>query len=699
MEEKCQIVADSLNRGLLYHAFILLRPLVTQPNADARWSDRLQSLEQNYTYLTRYFISGQDDPERTQMLHQMTVEAYRLLDDINALRSRSQYPAARIRMEEVAHVTIEAQADIQLQNTPDDLIAAFSLYKSTFYTFWTYRDWETVRPLWENLVRSDDDDLLHMAVAGIILSLLDTFSEQKLQALLDDLLILPRRAQQRAIVGILFVVAQYGERLSLYPELLKRLPLLTQDNTLHELTIQANRYILETSLTPEVDKVMQSMQADILPTISKQEKDKPIILNLDEMEDGNPLWGHDLQSTVGKHIDAMTRLHHDGADFTYSSSKTLLHDAFFQSDIANFFLPFDKHNPQIGIDFDSDNGQMIRKLINLNIEACDCDKYATCLMYKHIHSRIADAIPSNVQEMGNMDMNEVLSQEEKARFALKSEVRNWYRFFFHNPWEYTNRMKKADHICRSRMPKLLQLSEQDRITLGDHCMRLHLYKAVISLLEPIENAAPETYQKIGFAYQKTEQAIEALVCFEEALRLQEDDYWAMLHAAQCLRALNHISEAVAYYDKLLEVFPNKKNYLLQKAGCLLDGDRQEEALQVFFQLDLLYPNDLKIERGLAWCAFLCNRTDTATRYLEQLAYADTSNANDCLNYAHLLFCSHHRDEAMQMYEVAWRKSENIQSFFRLFRKDKALLRQKDISLEELTLLEDILLQRIHSQHK
>ncbi len=694
MEEKCQIVADSLNRGLLYHAFALLRPLVVQPNADPRWSDRLQSLEQNYHYLTRYFISGQDDPERTAILRQMTVETYRLLDEINSLRSRSQYPLARLRMEDVAHVAVEAQSDMQTQNTLDDAITVFALYKNTLYTFWTYKDWETVRPLWENLVRGNDAELLQMAVGGILLSLFDQFSEHKIQALLDDLLILPTRVQQRAIVGLLFVLVQYGERLHFYPELQKRLQGLVHDNKLHEMVMQANRYILETSLTPEVDKVMQSMQADILPTISKHEKDKPIVLNLDEMEDGNPLWGEEMQNSVGKHIDEMTRLHREGADFTYSSSKTMLHDTFFQSDIANFFLPFDKHNPQIGIDFESDNGQMIRKLINLNIEACDCDKYATCLMYKHIHNRIADAIPSNVQEMGNMDMDEVLSQEEKERLGLKNEVRNWYRFFFHNPWGYANRMKKAESVCRSLMPELLQLSEADRMTLGDHCMRLHLYKAVISLLEPIEHAEVDTYQKIGFAYQKTGKEIEALICFEEAIKMQEDDYWSMLHAAQCMRAINNIPEAIAYYDRLLEAFPNKKSYLLQKAGCLLDWEHNEEALQVFFQLDLLYPHELKIERGVAWCAFLCNRTETAERYLEQLAFADTANDNDCLNYAHFLFCVGQRSEALRMYMAAYKKSESIQAFFRLFRRDRGLLREKGVTQESLALLEDILLQEI-----
>ncbi len=695
MEEKCQIIADSLNRGLLYHAFALLRPLVIEPNADPRWSDRLQSLEQNYNYLTRYFISGQDDPERTLILRQMTVETYRLLDEINNLRSRSLlHPLARVRMEDMARIAIAAQRDIQVQNTEDDAIAVFALYKNTLYTFWTHKDWETVRPLWENLMRSNDGELLHLAVAGMILSLFDHFSEQKTQALLDDLLILPTRAQQRAIVGLLFILEQYGERIQFYPDLQKRISHLIQDNNLHELLMQANQYILETSLTPEVDKVMQSMQADILPTISKHEKDKPIILNLDDMEESNPQWGNALQDSMGKHIDKMTRLHHEGADFTYSSSKTMLHDTFFQNDIANFFLPFDKHNPQIGIDFDSDNGQIIRKLINLNIEACDCDKYATCLMYKHIHNRIADTIPSNVQEMGNIDMDEMLSQEEKARFGLKNEVRNWYRFFFHNPWGYANKLKKADALCRSLMPELLQLSEQDRIKLGDHCMRLLLYKAVISLLEPIEHAEVDTYQKIGFAYQKTDKEIEALICFEEALKMQEDDYWSMLHAAQCLRAINNIPEAIAYYDKLLEVFPNKKSYLLQKAGCLLEWEHNEEALQVFFQLDLLYPHELKIERGLAWCAFLCNRTETAERYLEQLAFADTANDNDCLNYAHFLFCVGQRTESLKMYMNAYKKSESIQAFFRLFRRDRGLLREKGVTQESLALLEDILLQEI-----
>ncbi len=685
MEEKCKTVAEALNRRLLYHAITLMKPLVFMPEADNNWSDRLLSLQQNYDYLTQYFSAGQNDPERDIILNQMIAEAYRLLDEINAQREKEHLILARVRMEDPR----------TRQNEFENAENPINIRKQVFHTFWQNSDWREVRNEWLTLLKEGDEEKLSMAVAGIILSNLDYFSERKQRALLRDISILPQKAQLRAIVGMLLWTQVYGERYAFYPEIQKAFQEVAEKEAYARYFLLANMYVVETSLVGEISKVMHSMQADILPDIEKHDPKTPIFLNLDEIDEAHPDWS----AAMNKHIDAMSRLHQEGADFTYSSSQQMFRERFFQDNIANWFLSFDIQHPQLTIDLSTEGGQLVRKLVNLNIEACDSDKYATCLMYRHIKDRIADAVPQVVHEMGNTNMHEMLSGEEKVYYLLRSEVRNWYRFFLHNPWGYANLLEHADTLSRSAMPKVLHWGDKEISKLADRCLQLGLYEATEELFLQVQEESAEKYQKIGFALQKRSKFDEAFLYFQQAIRLQgeENDVWTIRQAAYCLRKKGDTQRALRYYERLLELEPNKKSYLLAKAKCLLEAEalpqakraNQEKALQVYFQLDLLYPNELAIQRGLAWCTFLCDRQETAERYAEQLASAETANANDCLNYAHILLCQKRRQEAIYMYETAQKKAASLQFFFHLFRKDKAILRQKGIAAEDLALLEDI----------
>ncbi len=689
MEEKCKNVAEVLNRRLLYHAITLMKPLVFMPDAENNWSDRLLSLQQNYDYLTQYFSAGQNDPEREIILNQMIAEAYRLLDEINAQCKREHLILARVRMENPC----------TRQNEYKDAENPINSYKQVFHTFWQNQDWLEVENEWTNLLAKQDAEKLNMAVAGILLSNLDYFSEKKQTILFRDLNRLPQKAQLRAIVGILLWILVYGERYAFYPDLLQALHQIAHDENYARYFLLTNMYVAETSLVGEISKVMQSVQADILPDIEKHDPKTPIFLNLDEIDEAHPDWS----ASMNKHIDAMSRLHQEGADFTYSSSQQMFRERFFQDNIANWFLGFDIHHPQLTIDLTTEGGRLMQKLVNLNIEACDSDKYATCLMYRHIKDRIADAVPQVVHEMGNTNMHEMLSGEERVYYLLRSEVRNWYRFFLHNPWGYANLLEQADTLSRSAMPRVLHWGDKEISKLADRCLQLGLYEATEALFLQVQEETAEKYQKIGFALQKRSKFDEAFLYFQQAIRLQseENDVWTIRQAAYCLRKKGDTQRALRYYERLLELEPNKKSYLIAKTKCLLEAEalpqakraNQEKALQVYFQLDLLYPNELAIQRGLAWCAFLCDRMDTAERYAEQLASAETANANDCLNYAHILLCLQRRQEAIHMYETAQQKAASMQFFFHLFRKDKAILQQKGIAAEDIALLEDILVKK------
>ncbi len=686
MEEKILLVETALKKGLLNHAFRLLRPYVLAAGADYRWSDRLQSLEQNYSYLTQYFLSGQDDPERTAILQQMVAETYRLWDEITF--SMRNVPNTRLRMEEVARMAIEAQAaqaqEKQISTTTEeDIQYTYLCRKAIFYRFWLDEPLEE----WRALIYENDPEWLSLAVAGIMVSALDTFSEKKIQCVLDDLLILPLKAQARAMVGLVFFIAKYGHRLPYFPSLAQRIEAAMADQHLREMYRMAVHFILESHLTPQVEKLLQDMQQVIFDGLHKaKDSNEPLVIDVDESEENIPEWQRDVHDMMCARIDDIDRLVKAGGDFTYSSSKAMLNDSFFQTDIANFFLSFALDNPILAPYITSEKGQNVSRYINLDHTMCDCDKFCMYLIQKHIGSELMQNI--SIHTVEDEDSFDKLSEKEQRFFTTKQEAKRMFRFFNHNPWGFQNLMVPADQICTETLLQTVQRQPEGLNPLVDKCIKLGLYAAAEKLLDKEKANDIETLQKRAFVRIKQEKYTEAMGFLQMAIELY-DDSWAINQMAKCHKQLLDYDGALAYYNLLLESDANKKTWLMNKAECLMALHREEEALQVFFQLDLLYPNLPKVMRGLGWCAFVCDRKDTANRYLEQMAFADNCEVNDCLNYAHLLFCNHEREEAMRMYRLAKEKAESTMTFMRLFRKDIAVLTTK-ISKEEVTLLEDSL---------
>ena len=113
----------------------------------------------------------------------------------------------------------------------------------------------------------------------------------------------------------------------------------------------------------------------------------------------------------------------------------------------------------------------------------------------------------------------------------------------------------------------------------------------------------------------------------------------MLGYARVLFAEKRYEEALESYDQLLAMAPDKKNYLLNKAVCLLNLTRYQDALNILYQLEYTSPDDENVSRVLAW-ALLCNgRYEQASSRYNQLLAAPQVVADDLLNYGYCLWFS------------------------------------------------------------
>lgn len=681
MNDKLLAINKALTGRLLYHALQLMKPVIAELG-NTYLSDRCQSIEQNYRYLTDYFLSGNNDPERNRIFLQLTEEAFLLSDDIQVLYE-AQHESAQLTALKASWAALQTSANY------------FDQLKDVFYRFCLADNLPDAEEQMRDYANRTDSNYLRMAISGLTVSMLRRFSRQGILLLCRLVTELEGDALQRALVGLALLLLKYNDRLPFFADIQTELTRLTQHADIRKYWQETIRFLIETTLTEQTQHVMRQIQQDLMPKLGNQQG--PIVINIEDAEEGNPLWSQELNNTLSKHMNEMTRLHEEGADFTYTSTREILHTDFFRKDMANWFLPFAWEHPQIDIQPDSKELTFVRGLIAANIEACDIDRYATCLLYKHIGDNLQNmTLPDAMQDIEQF--GKVASAEPVTPLTMAhDQVRTFYRFFYHNPWQVENIIPASiQNLCRSVFFDAVVTSADDRLRFADKCLNIRLYPQAEYLYSHAANTTDaQTLQKWGYALQKQEKYAEAVEVLERSLLLSDDE-WTLHHIAACLRKSGKNKEALPYYDRLLEKQPDKQSYLQAKAKCLMDMQHYQEALQLFFKLDILYPNDTNIGRGLAWCAFMTGKHEYAERYFEQNAYADNATANDWLNYGHLLFVQQQRQDALNAYRKSRELSDNLQQFFRAFRQDRPALLSKGLTQEEISLMEDVMLSSFRS---
>lgn len=629
--------------------------------------DRLRSLTENYTYLIQYFASGNNDPQHEDILTKIIAKTFLLLDDIQTA------------------TTAESSLRLQMKSKAADYIPddnQYSNLKKIFYDTWLGNHCTETGLLTE--------DERQMFLSALTLNILYHFSEENILTVCRLVQTGSDSTSLIAIVCLLIITHKYNKRLPFFPEITQQLNLIASDSEKQESVFVIAKQLLDTSLTPLINQEMESLGKDLMPEIKNRNEN--IIIAIDELDEGNPEWGDGIKNVFDKHIDNMTHLHSEGADINYSSTKGILTDGFFHNDIANWFMPFGWDNPELKIDFNSESGKLVKGILLANIEACDTDRYAICSIYRHIQGQLSsNRMPSIINDMTEFGNLSDLNLNDGTKSVTLNYIRCLYRFFNNNPWKIENQMEDITRIGSDYAVRLL-LTDAQILSLADRCIALNLYEETASILT---DDSAICLQKRGYALQKLELYDKALEAYNKALQLSSDT-WTLSHAAFCMQKLLSYNDALNIYNFLLSSDKDNRNLLLQKAQCLMATDNMKDALDVFFHLDIMYPGDKNIQRGLAWCAFVTATPDNgnyhiAEQYLENLVYGENPDFNDYINYGHVLLATQHRKEAVSIYHKIAESKEDRARFQKQMAADKSILLGKGISIEDLTLTIDAVL--------
>ena len=375
MYEGIKDIYDLLDKRRLKEAFVQLQALGTQAN---RWNlqGRIEENMTAYGYMLQYAAQGMADPTRAEFYLKTLRTAYELTDELDtALQAKKTsgvyYDCIRTLTMKPAHTY--SDLTMMLETYAEDIATANLLYPDArkrkeaiskmtkhheetlnelFERTWATPHWSEAEAQQANamlqslLISTTDKAVL---VSAATLAQLRTFDARKLDFLCEAYRHTDPQVNQRAIVGIVLTLVKHAQRISLYPQSVARISLLTEEeefqNNLH--TIQ-----MQLLITRETTKIDKRMREEIIPEMIKNNKhllrpDMRFDEN-DEPEEQNPEWDTWRDNSgLEDRIREMGEWQMAGADVYMSSFAQLKHYPFFHR-MSNWFRPFDIH-PGIGI--------------------------------------------------------------------------------------------------------------------------------------------------------------------------------------------------------------------------------------------------------------------------------------------------------------------------------------------------------------
>lgn len=542
-------------------------------------------------------------------------------------------------------------------------------------------------------------------VSALTLSGLRCFDKKKVELLFDFYKKGEDQVWQRALVGLLFTLYKYDQRLKLYPGLMNQLSELTGDADL-EKNIEA--IIIQTIKSKETEELTRKWEQEILPEIMKMRPNIEKKLDLENIlsdkfiEDKNPDWERvfeDSPDLLDK-LQEFSKLQMEGSDVFMSAFGRLKHFPFFNR-ISNWFIPFYKENEDINQALASGEEVNIYPLIE-KLESsyymCNSDKYSFCFNLQYI----PDEQKNTMMQMFNEEMeqmNEIGEDEEiltgfaRTKSIYTQYLQDLYRFFKLHPLknEVDDLFEYKLDIYNTHFYNQIVANKKIRRNIAEfYFERNHFEEAVevFQNLDEEERNKAEILEKIAYSYQRLGDYQHALDYYLKADLFDTNKAWLTKKIALSYRYLNKPEKALEYY-KIAENMEPDNLYIQAYIGhSLFQLHRYEEALKYYFKVEYLAPENAKIRRPIAWCSFMLEKFETAENYLHKLLEKE-SNYFDYVTLGHVYWSMGETEKAENSYKQAvLHENGDFEKFSEAFLEDRYHLESQGIDPLDINLMLD-----------
>lgn len=689
----------------------------------------IQTLEESYGLLCRYALDGTADPQRHDLLADMSKDADRIASSLMRMSSVPESP--RQYFSEIRYEQLQPDSDLcglmdsysklfaDLDNkillggkkylSPEVIrIESGSLEKLAARIF--RRIWTTF-PLSSSQIGKIEqamtdnalpDHYKELLLSAIMLGGLDYFDENRMILLAKAYLGSSRNIQVKAAVGLLLNMwahrnGGFGRKFRQIMNTVSEVPEWREDlkTVFLELARTRDTERISRKLNEEVIPEMIKIRPDILKKIQNV-SDADEIMSLDE----NPEWADMFEkSGLGDKLKELNDLQSDGGDVMMSTFSHLKSFPFF-TEISNWFLPFYPSHTEVAriIGDTSEIGDLIAGTPMM----CDSDKYSILLSLERIpeanRRMMLDQFKLQEINLDELRLSELDPDSVSRKNSINKFIQNLYRFFklyrrscdFKNPFEQPINLAAIDVLKP-------WIDDTDAIAVvGEFYFTREYYKEALELYDLLldkGNVSSELLQKRGFCLQKTGRIGDALEMYLRCEMLTPDSIWTLRHIAQCYRLTGNNKKTLEYLKKVEILKPDDMSVALAIGNCHLESGDYDSALKAYFKVDYMTPDSIKTARAIAWCLFLKGDFERSETYYNRLLLNDPTG-NDYMNIGHLNMAMKKYREAANYYSLAKEKSQSTEDeFYRQIEADNEYIRQAGVDSDMFHIVIDTVLSK------
>lgn len=688
---------------------------------------RLDRADNDYQLMKEYMSRGLKDPQLESIYNGLLRNLYRLNSDIQLSRMLKQngsymsafheaqslntdYESIRSRLEEFVQET--TLLSLEPRPTRSDkqrqLNMAHQQYLNVlFNTILVSPQWsESTARFAKQMFCSPTIDVLdaRLLLSAVTVATIQLFDLHKFLTLVyvfEHTLDQPLR--QRALVGIVLSMLQAeGNIFTEMPEALNRL--CRDDNNAHQLLELQIQFFYCINADADNEKI----QRDIIPNLMKgnnlmMSRNGLVEKEEDPMQDIlNPGAADQAMEELEKNFNQMLNMQKSGSDIFFGGFSQMKRFSFFLT-LSNWFVPFYLEHPDLEhINRKLGHSKLMQLLLD-NGPFCDSDKYSFALAM----SSVIEQIPENMRDMLNSPevFGPTLSPDErdKPAYIRRMYLQDFYRFYrlftnkndFHNPFA-----RKADQNSVFFFPNPMLRDtplKKYAVELGAFLYKHQFYDRLNLLLAAYTDNDNIEYCKLAaLASYKNKNYAQADRAYDRALKLNPHDPQAIKGKAYTSFCLANYAQAVRYYKRLLESDgENNERVLLNLALSLINNNEIEEGMNHLFKLNYDHPENLTVQRSLAWGYLRQEKPQQAETIYARLLANQNRIPADYLNAGYCKWVLANVTDAISLfrqYEALRNdvdKTSTHLSLYNIFASDSQLLSQYRIGKIEQHIMTDL----------
>ena len=681
-------------------------------------ADRLYAIKADFQLMSDYWKRGFKDPQLTQLYDNLLRRLYVLyaevemsyqikhsvyLSGIHSRMSASSrdWTSQALKESLEAFVTESAMLALEPEHTQTEKKKTLYQQHQQLIADWFGRLW--LSAIWSEGQASAMEEILlsptidvndqQVLISAIMLATLNHFDLAKFKVLLSVYRHATDTAvRQRALVGWALAL-QDDVFVNLYGDEKQVLDEVLEDPAVCQELVQLQHQIV---LCINAEKDNQTIQREIMPDLLKNNGFRVTRNGIEEVEDHSlddilhPDEEERRMEQVEEKFQRMQEMQKQGSDIYFGGFSQMKRFSFF-SELSNWFVPFYIEHPGIAdVAEKFQKNAFLQSLINAG-PFCHSDKYSFILAF----NQVLNHIPKNLWEMmerGEAGVTEVLKEDSRsAAYIRRIYLQDLYRFFRLYPYrsEFCNPFEDYRYLFLSKPVFSRTQVEASFNDLAAFLIKQKRQEEAGMVLENCGEARCDFrhYMMCGYLVQHRYYDFgddkDALFCYQKALELEPGNEKALQGYARALFDDARYEDALSAYDQLLSIKADSQHYLLNRAVCLTNLKRYADALKDLYRLNFESPEDVNVNRVLAWTLTCDEKYEQAEKIYSQLL-TDQALPDDLLNYGYCLWLGGHVDEAADCFHRYLKETEQQKTF--IVENELALLREKGITEPEMQMM-------------